>query len=67
MRKSDICFYFSITKDENSDFDDCMAGLLPQGVGGLGEPNASFNVAKLLSTNILTVTENHHTNAKNNL
>jgi hypothetical protein len=48
MRKSDICFYFSITKEENSDFDDNMAGLLPQGVGGLGEPNASFNVATLL-------------------
>lgn len=26
MRKSDICFYFSITKEENSDFDDNTAG-----------------------------------------
>lgn len=26
MRKSDICFYFSITKEENSDFDDNSAG-----------------------------------------
>lgn len=25
MQKSDICFYFSITKEENSDFDDNMA------------------------------------------
>lgn len=29
MRKSDICFYFSITKEENSDFDDNLAAMQP--------------------------------------
>lgn len=33
MRKSDICFYFSITKEENSDFDDNLAALQPTGGG----------------------------------
>jgi hypothetical protein len=33
MRKSDICFYFSITKEENSDFDEGLAAFQP-GVGG---------------------------------
>lgn len=37
MRKSDICFYFSITKEENSDFDDNSAGSQPT-VGTNGAP-----------------------------
>jgi len=49
MRKSDICFYFSITKEENSDFDDNMAGLSSPNVIGGGLPGADpTNVSSLL-------------------
>ncbi|XP_035706389.1 potassium channel subfamily T member 2-like isoform X3 [Folsomia candida] len=40
MRKSDICFYFSITKEENSDFDDNQATQ-----PGTGEPAAVSSLA----------------------
>lgn len=36
FRKSDICFYFSITKEENSDFDDNLASQ-PNGDFGGGQ------------------------------
>lgn len=43
MRKSDICFYFSITKEENSDFDDNTAGSQTVGAppGSAGPPGTS--------------------------
>jgi len=37
MQKSDICFYFSITKEENSDFDENVASS-PVTTGGVGGP-----------------------------
>lgn len=40
------CFYFSITKEENSDFDDNMAALVPNGQ----QLHTGLDVPKFLST-----------------
>ena len=48
MQKSDICFYFSITKEENSDFDDNVAGT-PTNTGGMGQDIPGHPMSNLTS------------------